>query len=163
LSPSDETITDDVIVSPQFVVQPCGRPARPLTGRAAASRRGHPCEDGPMVAVRAPRSGATPSARWRRAIALAIVAVLAGVALHLLGRSRRVIGRGRPIAAAEVLLVHRNGAVLDAWRERGLRGRVVVHVGRFLHFVSEDDPAGLAAAALRRFAAKLAGAGGVAP
>ena len=101
-----------------------------------------------MDAARPPGSDATPSALWRRAIALAAIAVLSGAALHLLGRARRVIGPGRPVSAAgaEVLLVRRNGAVLEAWRERGLRGRVVVHVGRFLHFVAEDDPAEPAAA-----------------
>jgi len=77
---------------------------------------------------------------WLHALGLVGAAAMAVTALHALGQARRVIGVARPASAPRLdsVLVRRNAAVLDAWRERGVRGRIVVHVGRFLHFVQEE-------------------------
>ncbi len=81
-----------------------------------------------------------PGKRW----VLAAVAVASTVScvfgLEAAGRFTRVFGRAAFVGSgAEVLVVPTNGDVVRAWRARRLRGRVVVHFGRFLHFV-EDEP-----------------------
>ncbi len=81
---------------------------------------------------------------WLYALGLVAAAAMSGAALHALGQARRVIGVARPasVPGLDALLVRRNTAVLDAWRERGFRGRIVVHVGRFLHFLGEEPRPG---------------------
>jgi len=66
--------------------------------------------------------------------------VACALGLAAAGRSARVAGRAAAVGAgAEVLVFHTNADVLRAWRARGLRGRVVVHFGRFLHFVHDEE------------------------
>ena len=108
-------------------------------------------------AAASPPPGAAPvrAAAWagpRRpglvALALAALLPLVALALGAVGRARRTVGPARPVEAGrtEVLLVARNADVAAAWATRGERGRVVLHAGRFLHFVPAD-PAWLAAQA----------------
>lgn len=67
------------------------------------------------------------------------LAVLVG--LEAAGRGARRMGSSAPVArgGAEVALVRDGAEALGAWRSRGFRGRVVVHVGRFLHFVEPEE------------------------
>jgi hypothetical protein len=76
------------------------------------------------------------------ALAAAIVACsgLIAIALQAEGiASRRA--PGRPAAdpgVAEIVLARTDNEVVRTWRSRGLRGRTVVHAGRFLHFVADE-------------------------
>ncbi len=86
--------------------------------------------------------------RWTLVASLALALPLAGTALGLdaMGRSARVVGRARRAGegggALEVRLVANAPAAYRQWRNAGVRGRTLVHLGRFLHFVpvQEDEP-----------------------
>ncbi len=79
-------------------------------------------------------------------VSLAIALALAGTALGLegVGRSARAMGAARSLrdGRLEVHLVGDAAAVYRLWKEAGVRGRTLVQVGRFLHFVpaQDDDP-----------------------
>jgi len=96
------------------------------------------------------RGGDGPRHPRRTALLLAALLPLAALALGALGRSGRTVGPAGPVEAGRtgVLLVPRNADVAAAWAARGQRGRVVLHAGRFLHFVPADPAwlAGLTAA-----------------
>src|SRR6266545_3636210 len=82
----------------------------------------------------------------RRWVAVAAsVAALGATAggLRAAGRASRTFRPAAPVGSSgpEVLLLRTNAAVARAWRSRGLRGRVVLHAGRFLHFVEDGAPA----------------------
>jgi hypothetical protein len=85
----------------------------------------------------APSRGAASLWRWTAAAAIASLAVIA--ALHFVGTGRRVAGPSAPIGspAVRAVLVRTDADVLATWRAQGVQGRTMVHVGRFLHFVSE--------------------------
>jgi hypothetical protein len=85
-------------------------------------------------------AGAGPSIRyrWSGAVTLAAAACSIALGLHLAGASRRVVaGPGVPWRRAPCVLAGSNREVVTAWHERGVRGRLVVHAGRFLHFVED--------------------------
>ncbi len=91
-----------------------------------------------MPAPRMPRSAVL--------VPLAIALALVGTALGLeaVGRSARSIGQARAIRDGflGVRLVPDSAAVYQIWRNAGVHGRTLVHVGRFLHFVpaQEEEP-----------------------
>jgi len=65
--------------------------------------------------------------------------------LHELGHLRRRIGPARPVAAgAKVVVAHTGREALSTWRAAEVRGRVLVHAGRFFHFVEDSAENGLA-------------------
>ncbi len=77
---------------------------------------------------------------WVVAALVVTVAAASAVGLHALGRAVRPFGTASALGTPgpEILLVRTNGGAAVAWRSRGLRGRVVLHAGRFLHFVTEE-------------------------
>jgi hypothetical protein len=86
------------------------------------------------VTVRPPepdrrRAGAT----WRAAAGVLAFSVAVVAGLQAFGRLTRT-HHGPP---AQVLVVANGRAALRAWRERHERGRVLVHAGRFLHFIDD--------------------------
>jgi hypothetical protein len=58
---------------------------------------------------------------------------MAAAGVEALGRTTR-LSHGE----TEILLVRSGRAALAAWRERHEQGRILVHAGRFLHFVDDD-------------------------
>ncbi len=108
-----------------------------------AARNPPVCVASPFARERRARS--VP--RWILSVSAAVALALVGIALGLeaVGRSARVAGParragdGRPL---EVHLVADSPALYRLWRNAGVRGRTLVHVGRFLHFVpaQEEDP-----------------------
>ncbi len=76
---------------------------------------------------------------WALAVAVAAAMVTYAIGLEVAGRFTRVMGRAAMAGAgAEVLVVRTNADVVRAWHARGVRGRVVVDFGRFLHFVEDE-------------------------
>ncbi len=76
---------------------------------------------------------------WSLAAAVTAATVSCAFGLEAAGRFARVVGRAAaPGAGAEVLVIRTNADVVRTWRTRGLRGRVVLHFGRFLHFVEDE-------------------------
>lgn len=88
-----------------------------------------------------------PSARrlWAFSIVIALVALAIFAALEVVARAARRIGTAGvvPSSHAEVVLARNGAEVLGLWRARGVGGRIVVHVGRFLHFVEPEQAAHL--------------------
>jgi hypothetical protein len=75
---------------------------------------------------------------WATAATLAS-ALAALAALHALGHATRSFASPRPGARAPEVIVARSGRdALAAWRARGMQGRILVHAGRFLHFVADE-------------------------
>lgn len=80
--------------------------------------------------------------------AILVVALISLVWVQWTGRQARRFA-GEPVAlSAEILPIHEANTsleVLELWRRAGVRGRRVVHLSRFLHFVSVDNvvPPGL--------------------
>ncbi len=119
-------------------------PARTWAGRSAVRRLGSVCASSSFA-----RRSRPPVPRWTLPASLAIALALVGTALGLeaAGRSARVAGQARRASdrdggRLEVHLVADSAAVYRVWRNAGVRGRTLVHVGRFLHFVpaQEEDP-----------------------
>jgi hypothetical protein len=75
---------------------------------------------------------------WLAAAGVAVASLAALATLDAAGRAARD-APGLPAAEPEVLLVRTSAAAVEAWRARGVRGCTVVHAGRFLHFVSDED------------------------
>ncbi len=67
----------------------------------------------------------------------AILALSVGAAASLaaLGRSTRTFAAAGDAGTPEVVVVPTGRDALAEWHRRGLRGRILVHAGRFLHFV----------------------------
>jgi len=88
------------------------------------------------------------------AAAVLIVLAAAGTAAgaHALGRASRHAGPAGLVAGgkATVVMVRSGRDTVALWRERGFSGRIVVHAGRFLHFVSPDEDGSLLASTLVR-------------
>jgi len=78
--------------------------------------------------------------RWGAAAAVLAFASASAGGLHVAGRAGRTfVTAGAPVGPGpEVVLVRTNADAARAWHARGLRGRVVLHAGRFLHFVEES-------------------------
>jgi len=87
-----------------------------------------------------PPPSRTRSPRGASAFAVLISAccALVPVAMELRGRAARGSSSPAEGGIPEVLLLRTDAEVVRAWRSRGLRGRTVVHAGRFLHFVGAD-------------------------
>lgn len=93
--------------------------------------------------------GSSGTKQLAMATAIVVLAVATAVVLHMGGKSSRrfadepqvVDGRlGAPV------LVETSEGLYDLWRSAGAHGRVVVHLSRFLHFVTAHPgviPAGL--------------------
>jgi hypothetical protein len=99
---------------------------------------------------------ARSSSSWWGVVAAVTVVTLALLAgLEVAGRGARRMGPSAPVArgGAEVALVRDGAEALGAWRSRGFQGRVVVHVGRFLHFVEPVEPGRLGRSELQRIGA----------
>jgi hypothetical protein len=82
-----------------------------------------------------PEPSARPtSTAWLAALLTASSLVLP-ILLDTTGRAARRPPQAPP--SPRVLLLRTDADVLGAWRARELRGRTVVHAGRFLHFVDD--------------------------
>lgn len=73
------------------------------------------------------------AAYLRAAAGVVAFSVAAAAGLHAYGRTTRTFEPGPP----EVLLVRDGRKALAAWRQRHEQGRILVHAGRFLHFVDD--------------------------
>lgn len=94
-----------------------------------------------MGAMSGPGADASRPRRAGVAAALTLAAACAvPLGLNALGRSTRAFVRS-PAAGPELVVVANGREALSAWRARGLRGRALVHAGRFLHFVEETQGA----------------------
>jgi hypothetical protein len=73
------------------------------------------------------------------AAAVAVCCAAVPISLDAIGRASRGPIRATAGGTTEVFLSQTDAGVLGAWRSRGLRGRTVVHAGRYLHFVGEEE------------------------
>ena len=80
---------------------------------------------------------------WRTLAGLAmclLTVVMAGV-LDRTGHAARVYEPEQGNSdGMMVVVVHSATEAIDAWRQSGYSGRVLVHAGRYLHFVQPDEP-----------------------
>lgn len=82
-------------------------------------------------------------------VAIIVVAIVSVLSLHSVGRSsRRLAGEPHMVDArpGAPMLVETSEELYDLWSDSGAHGRIVVHLSRFLHFVSAHPgviPAGL--------------------
>lgn len=80
-----------------------------------------------------------PLARgWAAVAGLVAFSALTVGGVEVLGRTTRLYH-----GETEILLVRSGRAALHAWRERRVQGRILVHAGRFLHFVDDDRDAAM--------------------
>ncbi|MDR3581009.1 MAG: hypothetical protein P4L44_13695 [Oryzomonas sp.] len=74
---------------------------------------------------------------------ITVVCVASVVLLNRGGIAAR--GEGKSFALARerftVYVVHNTGDVCSLWNEKRAHGRIVVHLGKFLHFMKSDDSA----------------------
>ncbi len=81
-------------------------------------------------------SGAQSRRYLVASLALAIVAVVTLVGVDRFGKAARSYADARPISQKPKVVIARNAKhAVELWRASGLRGRILVHVGKYLHFV----------------------------
>lgn len=80
---------------------------------------------------------------WRTVAGLALCALTIGVAgvLDRTGQEARTYAPERMESdRANLLVVHSAAEAIEAWRRSGYKGRVLVHAGRYLHFIQPEEP-----------------------
>jgi hypothetical protein len=79
------------------------------------------------------------------------LAIAAALAMHAVGLATRSAPRGPGGASSgpEVVLVRSGREALALWHGRGLQGRILVHAGRFFHFVSDGHEDAMRSTLLR--------------
>jgi hypothetical protein len=91
----------------------------------------------------------SPTRQLAISVAIIVVAIVSVLSLHSVGRSsRRLAGEPHMVDArpGAPMLVETSEELYDLWSDSGAHGRIVVHLSRFLHFVSAHPgviPAGL--------------------
>jgi hypothetical protein len=113
---------------------------RPLTDALPRFPVSGPRENMPAVGGPLPAS----ARREARSCVWAVSATLASAAVTLLivqalGTATRSFAPPRPGSRGPEVIVVRSGReALAAWHARGVRGRILVHAGRFLHFMPDE-------------------------
>lgn len=62
--------------------------------------------------------------------------------LHREGKASRVFERVYSLSEATIpaYMLNRSSDLYSLWKKKGLRGRILLHLGRFFHFVSPENP-----------------------
>ncbi len=90
----------------------------------------------PLLSISVAESRAQSRRYLAASLALAIVAMVTLVGVDRFGKASRSYGDVRPIAEVPKVAIARDAEhAVELWRASGLRGRILVHLGEYLHFI----------------------------